>query len=445
MSRKSRAKSPSPFRCFNSSPEVIRLVVMMYARTFGRSTFATLLGILIILVALPLLVFAIMADQAWLDVHMLPDIMVRHWHTTWLNIERLFALVAALTLVFVLRPRLIRWAETSSIRSVLRDLFFCTAALGLAVGVAETAMRQLNWHYSAWVIGQEPLRRTNRLIGWENVPSREGVDAFNGRILHYDIDRFGHRVAKATSVLDPARPTILFVGESFMFGHRLEWSETIPGRVEAMTGVQSADLAVNAYGIDQDYLHLSYELPAFRQPLAIVMLFSPGMVEREFRANRPHLDAALHWHAPEEPWRLVQLMKVVFPFHTLSTIAYRLHTSRSVLIAADRLANSRNIPFLVLIPVFVPESVAERRIRDTVLEGSGIHSVVVALDPAWRLFRDGHPDFRGDEAMARAIVDELRRHKGLGGNPTSALPRSGYQLSSNVTAPHSNKQPALSP
>lgn len=32
MSRKSRAKPPSSFRCFNSSPEVIRLVVMMYAR-----------------------------------------------------------------------------------------------------------------------------------------------------------------------------------------------------------------------------------------------------------------------------------------------------------------------------------------------------------------------------------------------------------------------------
>ena len=32
MSRKSRAKPPSPFRRFNSSPEVIRLVVMMYVR-----------------------------------------------------------------------------------------------------------------------------------------------------------------------------------------------------------------------------------------------------------------------------------------------------------------------------------------------------------------------------------------------------------------------------
>ena len=418
---------------------------MTPARPFGRSLIALMLEILIIFAALPLLAFAILADHAWLDAHMLPDIMVRHWHTTWLNIERVFALAAGLTLFFILRPRLVRWTETSSIRSVLRDLILGTVAFGLALGVAEMAMRRLNWHYSAWDIGQEPLRRANRFLGWENVPAREGIDAFKGRMIRYDIDRSGHRVAKATSVLDPARPSILFVGESVMFGHRLEWPETVPGRVEAMTGLQSVNLAVNAYGVDQDYLHLASELPAFRQPLAIVMLFSPGMVEREFRANRPHLDAALHWHAPEEPWRLVQLMKVVFPFHTLSTIAYRLHTSRSVLIAADRLANSRNIPFLVLIPVFVPESAAERRIRDAVLDGSGIHSVVVALDPAWRLFRDGHPDFRGDEAMARAIVDELRRHKGLGGNPTSALPRSGYQLSSNVTAPHSNKQPALSP
>src|SRR5437868_8176125 len=32
MKRKSRAKPPSPFSCFNSSPEVIRLVVLMYVR-----------------------------------------------------------------------------------------------------------------------------------------------------------------------------------------------------------------------------------------------------------------------------------------------------------------------------------------------------------------------------------------------------------------------------
>ncbi len=32
MSRRSRAQPPSPFRCFNSSPEVIRLVVLMYIR-----------------------------------------------------------------------------------------------------------------------------------------------------------------------------------------------------------------------------------------------------------------------------------------------------------------------------------------------------------------------------------------------------------------------------
>ena len=30
MSRKSRTKPASPFRCFSSSPEVIRLVVLMY-------------------------------------------------------------------------------------------------------------------------------------------------------------------------------------------------------------------------------------------------------------------------------------------------------------------------------------------------------------------------------------------------------------------------------
>ena len=32
MSRKSRAKPPSPFRCFNSAPKLMRLVVLVYVR-----------------------------------------------------------------------------------------------------------------------------------------------------------------------------------------------------------------------------------------------------------------------------------------------------------------------------------------------------------------------------------------------------------------------------
>ncbi|MEO5499576.1 MAG: IS6 family transposase, partial [Candidatus Saccharimonadales bacterium] len=32
MTRKSRAKPPSPFRCFNTVPEVIRAAVMLYIR-----------------------------------------------------------------------------------------------------------------------------------------------------------------------------------------------------------------------------------------------------------------------------------------------------------------------------------------------------------------------------------------------------------------------------
>ncbi len=32
MSRRSEAKAPTPFRYFNSSPEVIRFVVMMYVK-----------------------------------------------------------------------------------------------------------------------------------------------------------------------------------------------------------------------------------------------------------------------------------------------------------------------------------------------------------------------------------------------------------------------------
>ena len=42
-------------------------------------------------------------------------------------------------------------------------------------------------------------------------------------------------------------PSLVFAGESIMMGEGLPWAESAPAQVEAMTGLQAADLAFSGY------------------------------------------------------------------------------------------------------------------------------------------------------------------------------------------------------
>src|SRR5207245_5405886 len=101
-----------------------------------------------------------------------------------------------------------------------------------------------------------------------------------GQIIDYSMHPAGYRVSPIGKPIDPERPTILFTGESVMFGEGLTYEETIPAQVGAMMGVQTANLAIHGYGNDQAYLRLQTELPHFRRPVAVVSLFMTALFGR---------------------------------------------------------------------------------------------------------------------------------------------------------------------
>ena len=100
---------------------------------------------------------------------------------------------------------------------------------------------------------------------------------------------------------DLARPTIVFAGELIILGYGLQWPETIPAQVQAMTGVQAANIAVNAHATDQILLRLRRELPRFAHPVAVVIPFVPSLFDRNLDQDRPYLDAGLRWIAAHPP------------------------------------------------------------------------------------------------------------------------------------------------
>src|SRR6185503_7470620 len=130
---------------------------------------------------------------------------------------------------------------------------------------------------------------------------------------------------------DPARPTILFAGESVMLGEGLNWEETIPSQVGALMNVQSANLAVHGYATDQAYLRVESELPRFQRPVAIVTLFMPALFGRNLDDNRPHLGPGLTWLPAVPHTRLMSLAALIVPFRRQTTVERGIAVTSEVL------------------------------------------------------------------------------------------------------------------
>lgn len=368
---------------------------------------------LLMCAGLGLMVIAALTDRHWLDRHVLPHMFLSSGQQLlWWRAERIGALLFGLALIMLVRP----WVGARVRRGLGRELaiqsMLALVAILLSGLACELVLHTASWRgIDRWAATEEPRRIADARLGWGNMPGRVGIENFNGRRIVYAIDASGRRVAALDKPLDPTRPTILFTGESIMLGFRLNWSETLAGRIETMTGLQSANLAVNGYGTDQSLLKLEQELPRFAQPRAVVALFAPTLMERNLDDDRPHLDAALRWQPAQHHWRLQRLAKNVVLYHGTRRIDDGIAMTRAVLAATVRAARARHAAALIVVPGFGPEQPAEREIVHRVLDGAGLPYVRVRLDPDWRIARDGHPDPRANLAMARQVMAGLARQR----------------------------------
>src|SRR5438477_642372 len=89
------------------------------------------------------------------------------------------------------------------------------------------------------ILWQSRGRHPDSGLGWAFVPARTGYNPSGGRRIEYVFDAGGYRVRDANHPVDRARPSILFAGESIMFGDGLTYDETVPFRVETIAGLQS--------------------------------------------------------------------------------------------------------------------------------------------------------------------------------------------------------------
>lgn len=350
-----------------------------------------------------LLIGAAAATQAWLDRHFLPSFFIpRHWYVLIEAGVRLLVGAVGVTLALgrSRAARLVTAAPGTTTQVV--------AAAVLAIVASEPVLRWMHLRPTEWLLEQEePRRQADPQLGWVLAPARTGRSLVGGRAVEYAIDAAGDRVRRVDEPVDVERPTIVFAGESVMFGEGLAWDESIPAQTGAMLGIQSANLAVHGYSTDQIYLRLTRDLPRLRRPIAVVSIFMTELFGRNLDDDRPHLAPGFIWRPPEPGARLRSLAALLVPYRRDTTVEQGIRMTHDVLHAIVRLAQDRGATPLTVVPQFEREDQAQRALRERILT-DGMPCVLVPLDPDWRLPWDRHPNARAAHVIARAIAARLR-------------------------------------
>ncbi len=320
-------------------------------------------------VGIALLSCALIANQRFLDRHFVPSFFLpRHWYVVIQTSARLTMAVLGTWLALVARLRAGRFAARTP-AGALRIVI----AVVLALVASNLMLRLVHLRPAEWLSAKdEPRRQPDPRLGWTWVPARTGHKSVGGRIIDYSIEPAGYRVSSLDEAVDPERPTILFTGESVMFGEGLTYAESIPAQVGAMMGVQTANLAVHGYGNDQAYLRLQTELPHFRRPVAVVSLFMAALFGRNLDQDRPHLGPGLIWLPAEQHSRLSSLTKLIVPYRADKTVERGVTVTQEVLRATNELVRAHGATPLLIVLQFGHESPPELMLRRRILDNANI-------------------------------------------------------------------------
>ena len=374
--------------------------------------------ILVASIGVALLACALEANQRWLDRHFVPSFFLpRHWYVVIETLVRVAMGIVGAWLALIARRRAGRFAAGTPAR-----VFQVVIAVILALGASELLLRHVHLRPAEWLSpADEPRRQVDPRLGWTWVPGRTGHKDIGGRVVDYAIDPAGYRVPRTEEPIDPARPTILFTGESVMFGEGLTWEETIPAQVGAVMGMQTANLAVHGYGNDQAYLRLETELPHFHRPVAVVSLFMTALFGRNLDQDRPHLAPGLVWLPAEQRSRLASLTKLIVPYRADATVERGVVVTREVFRATSELARAHGATPLLVVLQFGNEEVPEQALRRRILDDAHLPYVLVEIDSEWRLPWDRHPNARAAHAIAVAVAAELRKRLTVEGSVGNGL------------------------
>jgi hypothetical protein len=147
-------------------------------------------------------------------------------------------------------------------------------SLGIGGAATEGLARAFRLPFRAkWKPSESPLARFDAELGWSYITNQTVVQEFGSdhRKIAMTFDDLGCRIRKSGEYADRSAATALFVGDSYTFGHGVDYEESFVGRLAAMPGFpfQVVNLGVQAYGTDQALLFLERQFRKFNTKLVV--------------------------------------------------------------------------------------------------------------------------------------------------------------------------------
>jgi hypothetical protein len=357
---------------------------------------------------------AVGADGRWFEEHWLSSYCTRSAVTPSLEATaRLLAAGSGVALVTLARPRLALWVSGRTPGEVVRRCGAIVLAVALSLVVSDAVLRLRQSQRSRSEEAFLPPMTTDARGNYTPVALQTKDVTFGERVVHYSIDAAGNRAASCDHATDPNAPTVLFTGESVGIGWGVAYQKSYPALVAAALGVQAVNVSVAGFANDQAYLRARTALAKLAHPIAVVTVAVAEQLERNVNPVRDHLalssDGRLELApASTSPWATSPLRKI--GYHTSEAIPL----TRAILQATADLARSREA-----IPVFLwtnygqPCDLTDRAtslLEEQLFSGIGAAHLRVDIAPDQTIHgaADAHPDERGHQALARAVLNTLR-------------------------------------
>ncbi len=371
------------------------------------------LAVIFLCVAAALARFALLADEPWFVRHVLT---LDYYEPPSRLLPLLVRGGAVLSAALCLAAAVLVLRRPPSLGALLRVALAVVLALVAGEGILRYAERHKSEERRTL---HTRLGQRHPRYGWTMRPGLAATVRLAGRDLDLAFDAQGNRVRSLRELPDAAAPSLLIAGESVASGHDLQWDETFAARAAAALSLQPISLAVNGYGVDQAALRLLDALPLYAHPDAVVLVVMPVQLGRNLIDNHPRLalqaDGSLALQAdgslallPEAAgfWadlRLRRLLWQQLPYRSDAAIARTVALSRALLQKVAAAARARGARPLFLLPD------AAGWVTEALFSGTDLPHVEVRLESGERFANDWHPNPRGAERLAAAVVQALRR------------------------------------
>ncbi len=382
----------------------------------SRSAFRFLLQAIALLPAGIVIAWALRADEAWFDHHVLPNYCPCARSTLlWETVSRWGAVVAAIAWAALVRPKLVDWFGRPPSVAFLRGWVRVVAAVALALVVCDVYLRLKEPRRDLEHQADLPPMRLDDSGNYVPIPSRMKEVRVGTRTVRYEINAEGNRAASSVDAPDHDAPTLLFTGESVALGYGVDYSQSYAARVGHALGVQVVNLALTGIANDEAYVRLRDALPTYSRPVGLVTFVVPLQLERNVDDRRQHLvvhDGRLEIVPPSRSWWATSPLRKLVLYHSDAAI----ESARTIFLATDVLARTRKTRALFVMTNYgaacLPDESGTPRLERDLFSGLDLIHVRVDIPPDQRIGPPdgGHPNERGHELLADAIVRTLQAH-----------------------------------